>query len=148
MSEAQTIGPGSRVVLEYTITLNNGTVADTTRNDAPLEFTIGDGTLVSGLEQLLYGLGVGDSHSLQVTPEQAFGYPDPTNHQKIPLADFGPELTVEEGVIIGFTLPNGDEVPGTVMHVGAEHVDIDFNHPLAGQHLTLEVEVVSVQAAH
>ncbi len=148
MCESSAIGPGSRVVLEYSITLADGTIADTTRDDEPLAFTVGDGTLVEGLEQLLYGLSAGDSHTLEVTPEQAFGQPDPSNTQRIPLADFGPELTVEEGVIIGFTLPNGDEVPGTVRHVGGEHVEVDFNHPLAGHHLKLEVEVISVQAPH
>jgi FKBP-type peptidyl-prolyl cis-trans isomerase SlpA len=141
---SDTIGVGSRVVMHYSITLPDGTVADSSFEDEPLDFTMGDGSLLPGLELALYGLKAGETQTLTLTPEQAFGYPDPSNVHEMPLTEFPPELEPEPGRIIEFTTPGGDSLAGTVTEVSGESAKVDFNHPLAGLELRFTVEILSV----
>ena len=144
-SEQTVIGPGSKVRMHFNITLEDGTVAETTRDDnEPIEFIMGDGTMVQGLELALYGLKAGDKQTLTIEPKLAFGYPDPNNVHSMPRDDFPTGMQLAKGVIVGFNTPAGDEVPGTIMEVGESEVKVDFNHPLAGHEITFEVEIISV----
>lgn len=144
-SEQTVIGPGSKVRMHFNITLEDGTVAETTRDDnEPIEFIMGDGTMVQGLELALYGLKAGDKQTLTIEPKLAFGYPDPNNVHSMPRDDFPTEMQLAKGVIVEFNTPAGDEVPGTIMEVGESEVKVDFNHPLAGHEITFEVEIISV----
>lgn len=140
------IAYGSEVEIDFTIRLEDGTVAETTVDDEPLYFVMGDGTLVDGLELALYGLQAGDRQSLRIGPENAYGYPDPINVHPMPRADFPPDMVLQRGLIIEFTTPAGDEIPGMITEVGEQQVTVDFNHPLAGHEITFEVEILSVRA--
>jgi len=140
------IGEKSKVVMHYRITLEDGTVADSTWEDnEPIAFALGDGTLSPGLEQSLLGLKAGDHETLMIAPEQGFGYKDTGNIHDLPRDDFDPEMPVEPGMVIGFTTPSGDEIPGMVTDVTESHVRVDFNHPFSGHQLNFEVEVISVE---
>ncbi|MCW8825647.1 MAG: FKBP-type peptidyl-prolyl cis-trans isomerase [Gammaproteobacteria bacterium] len=139
----QTIEPKSRVTLHYRITLEDGTVADDTWvDDAPLTFAIGDGTMLPKLEESLIGLSEGSKEILQLSPEQAFGYPDSENVHQLELADF--DMAPEPGQIIGFATPNGEEIPGMVIAVEEDKVTVNFNHPFAGHPLKFEIQVLEV----
>lgn len=144
MSELPRIGPGSEVLMHYRITLEDGMVADRSEPDAPLRFTMGDGTLIEGLERVLYGLHAGDRESLRLDPEEAFGLADEENVHSVPRDDFPPEITPEPGLIVSFSTPSGEEVPGAVREVGSEEVRVDFNHPLAGHEIGFSVEILEV----
>ena len=141
------IRPGSKVLMHFTLSLEDGTVAETTRDDnEPLEFVMGDGTLIEGLELALYGLKAGDKQTLSIEPKLAFGFPDPDNVHSMPRHEFPQEMQLARGVIMEFNTPAGDEVPGTVVEVNDSEVKVDFNHPLAGDQITFEVEILSVEA--
>ena len=141
------IRPGSKVLMHFTLSLEDGTVAETTRDDnEPLEFVMGDGTLIEGLELALYGLKAGDKQTLSIEPKLAFGFPDPENVHSMPRHEFPQEMQLARGVIMEFNTPAGDEVPGTVVEVNDSEVKVDFNHPLAGDQITFEVEILSVEA--
>lgn len=141
-----TIGPESRVVMHYRITLEDGTIADSTWEDnEPLAFVMGDGTMMAGMEQSLLGLQKGEHRQIHLSPDQAFGYKDTGNIHDMPRDDFDPQMPVEPGMVIGFTLPNGDELPGMVMEVAEAFVRVDFNHPFSGHELNFEVEILSVE---
>ncbi len=137
------IGPGCRVTMHYRMLLGDGTVVDES-GDEPLSFTMGDGTLIEGLEWLLGGLHAGAEERFLVAPEQAFGFRDPENVHKMPRDDFDPEMPLEPGTVIGFATPSGEEVPGIVLESDTESVTVDFNHPLAGRDLTFEVRVLTL----
>jgi len=137
----------SRVTLHLSLTLKDGTVAESTFGEEPLGFVMGDGTLVRGLELGLYGLRPGDTQRLELYPEQACGLRDPEKVHRMPRTDFDDEMVLEPGVIIGFETADGEEVPGTVRAVGDESVEIDFNHPLAGQTVIFDVEIIDVVPA-
>lgn len=144
------IRPGSRVKLHLSITLEDGTVAESTFDDAPMEVVIGDGTLHEGLEQALCGLTPNTSRSIRLSPEQGFGRPDPDARHTLSRDEFPPDLDTEPGVIVLFTTPAGDEVPGTIRAVDENGVEVDFNHPLAGHEIVLSVAILTVfnEAAH
>ncbi len=139
------IGENSKVVMHYRISLEDGTVADSTWEDnEPIAFTVGDGTLLPALEQSLFGLRAGAHEQIQLSPEQGFGYRDTANIHDLPRDDFDPTMPLEPGMVIGFSLPNGEELPGMVLEVAEAFVRVDFNHPFSGHELNFEVEILSV----
>jgi len=145
MTDGNSIQPGDQVVLHCSITLEDGTVAESTFGDEPISITMGDeSVLINGLQLALYGLKVGDRESIIVDPENAFGMPDDEAIQMMPLTDFPAEMSLEEGQIISFTTPDGEEIPGAIKKVGSENVEVDFNHPLAGHELKFEAEILEV----
>lgn len=138
------IAEGTRVLMHFTVSLADGTVADTSREGEPMDFDVGDGSIDPGLERLLYGLRTGDRARFSLAPGQVFGDRDPDNVHTMRREEFPPELALEEGVVVGFDTPGGDEVLGTVLELDEESVRVDFNHPLAGHQLSVEVEIISV----
>ena len=137
----------STVTLHLSLTLEDGTVAESTFGGDPLTFTMGDGTLVRGLELGLYGLVPGDVQRLELHPEQAFGLRDPANIHAVQRADFDPAIALEPGVIVGFETADGDELAGAILSLDADSVEVDFNHPLAGHTLVFDVEIIDVVPA-
>ena len=141
------IGVGSTVTLHLSLALEDGTVAEETFSGEPHTFRMGDGSLVRGLELGLYGLQPGDTQRLQLYPEQAYGLRDPENIHWLPRERFADGLELEPGTIIGFDTPNGEEIPGAVLSVSDDSVEVDFNHPLAGHTITFDVEIIDVVPA-
>lgn len=139
------IQPGSRVRLHLTLRLADGTVVESTYDDAPLEFVVGDGTLVHGLEVALYGLRAGQRQSLTLHPDQAYGAHDPEAVGWLPRARFPAEMVLQPGSLVGFSGPDNEEVAALVIAVEPERVQIDFNHPLAGKPIVFESEILSVE---
>ncbi|WP_127475925.1 FKBP-type peptidyl-prolyl cis-trans isomerase [Sulfurivermis fontis] len=146
MNPAAEITRGSHVRLHYTITLEDGTEADSSRGGEPLDFVLGDGTMLEGLEDFLLGMRAGQRAAYSVSPEQGFGYRDAEAVHVMPRSDFPAEMELAPGVIVAFTTPAGDEVPGTVTALDETQVTVDFNHPLAGHTLNFDVEILAVQA--
>ncbi len=139
------IGETSNVIMHFTIKLEDGSAADSTKvNNKPARFNMGDGSLTANFEKCLLGLKAGEEKSFHLEPEDAFGLPNPDNIYHVDRAKFGAEAPAEVGAIIAFTQQDGSELPGVVREVVGDSVTVDFNHPLAGQKLTFEVEVLDV----
>lgn len=143
--EAITIGPGCEVTMNFNLQLRDGTIADASEPDAPLTFTMGDGSLIQGLELALFGLKVGERQTLEIAPQDAFGFVDETNIHMMPREEFDPSLPLEPGTILGFSTPNGTEVPGTILGLEENMVKVDFNHPLAGMPVIFSVEILAIR---
>lgn len=143
--EALTIGAGCEVTMHFTLALEDGTIADASVDGEPMVFKIGDGTLIEGLEMVLYGLKAGDKQSLSIEPRDTFGFPDDENIHTMPRSEFSDELNIEEGMIIGFSTPSGEEIPGAIMEIKEDEVKVDFNHPLAGHEVVFSVEIVGIK---
>ncbi|MBY4678232.1 FKBP-type peptidyl-prolyl cis-trans isomerase [Marinobacterium arenosum] len=140
------IGPNTKVTLNFAIKLEDGQLVDSNFDSQPATFTVGDGSLLEGFEQALFGLQVGSHETLQIEPEQGFGMHNPSNIQRLPRTQFE-DMALEEGLVISFQDPTGGELPGVVSRIDEQHVAVDFNHPLAGKSLQFEVKIVSVEAA-
>jgi FKBP-type peptidyl-prolyl cis-trans isomerase SlpA len=145
MSEQSVIQKSSEVVLHFDLKLADGSAADSTRvNNKPAKLVIGDGNLTPSFEECLLGLNVGDKKSFTLQPEDAFGLPNPDNIHHIERSRFGADTPAEQGMIIAFAQPDGSELPGIIREVAGDSVTVDFNHPLAGQVITFDVEILSV----
>jgi len=138
------VSPGSTVTLHLSLTLEDGTVAESTFDGEPFTFTLGEGTLARGLELALYGLYPGDTQRLELAPEQSFGQRDPANIHRLPRTAFPADMCIEPGVVVGFDVPDGEEVGGAVLALDAAWVEVDFNHPLAGHVITFDVAIIDV----
>ncbi len=139
------INTGSEVVFHFSIKLSDGSVADSTKvSGKPAKLVMGDGSLTPGFEACLLGLEAGQEASFTLPPEQAFGMPNPDNIYYVERDKFGADVAPEEGAIIAFTQPDGSELPGVIRSVAGQSVTVDFNHPLAGQTLTFDVEIIEV----
>lgn len=139
----QLIGPGKRVTLHFAIKMDSGQLVDSTFDKQPATFKVGDGSLLPGFEHSLFGLAAGVKHSATLPPEKAFGPHNPNNVQKLPRTQFeGMELS--EGLMVMFSDAAKAQLPGVVKSFDEQQVIIDFNHPLAGQTLIFDVEVIEV----
>lgn len=139
------VGEDCEVLLNFTLSLTDGTVVDATEENQPMRLRMGDGSLIEGLEQSLYGMKAGDHQCLSIEPRDAFGFPDETNLHEMPRSEFAEDIELKPGLIIGFSTPAGDEVPGTIKDLKDDLVLVDFNHPLAGREIIFDVEILEVR---
>lgn len=146
MTNKVVIGSNSEVVLHFDLKLEDGSAADSTRvHNKPAKLTIGDGSLTPNFESCLLGLVIGDKKSFTLAPEDAFGSPNPDNIHHMDRAKFDAETPTEPGMIISFSQPGGGEIPGIIREVIGDSVTVDFNHPLAGQTVVFDVEILDVK---
>ncbi|WP_407332243.1 FKBP-type peptidyl-prolyl cis-trans isomerase [Enterovibrio sp. 27052020O] len=135
----------SEVIMHFTIKMEDGSVADSTKTSGkPAKLVMGDGSLTENFEKCLLGLTEGEAASFTLEPNDAFGMPNPDNVQHMDRTLFVGDAPAEEGTIIAFAGPGGQEIPGVITEVAGESVTVDFNHPLAGHRVIFDVEIVSV----
>lgn len=140
------VGEHSDIEIEFQLSMANGTLVEETEEGEPFRFTVGDGTFLNKLDELLIGLEVGTTGTFSLPPEQAFGQPDSANFQTISRSDFPADMPLEEGHVIGFNTPTGQEVPGKVHQVEGDQIVIDFNHPLAGQTIIFKATIKAIHS--
>lgn len=138
------IVPGSSVRMHYALRLEDGTLVESSHDMEPIEFEMGDGTLINGLERALYGLAAGAQQSIRISPKEGYGERDADRLHRLPRVHFDTDMPVDAGTIISFELPSGEEVPGMIVAADGETVQVDFNHPLAGHEIIFEVNVLAV----
>lgn len=136
----------STVTMHFAIKLQDGSTAENTRlYKKPARFKIGDGSLTETFEKLLMGLKAGDKKQFTIPPEEGFGMPSPQNIHILPRSQFPDDIKLEEGLIISFQQPNNIELPGIIRTFDEQQVTVDFNHPLCGQTLTFDVEILEIE---
>lgn len=138
-----TIKEGSEVGIEYTLTLDDGTVADSNVGQEPLVYTQGGGQILPALEQALEGLAPGDSKQVDLEAAEGYGEVNPQAYQNVPI-DQIPEQSREVGAVLIASSPDGRQQQIRIHEVQDDAVVVDFNHPLAGKDLSFAIKVVSV----
>ncbi|MBK7641919.1 MAG: peptidylprolyl isomerase [Planctomycetes bacterium] len=135
---------GDRVLVHYTARLADGSVILSTHSEKggeqPLEITAGGADVIPALSRAVLGMQTGEKKLVPVTPEQGFGVRDPQLERRVPLAELPPGSRVGDRFEAS---AHGLSLPVWVREIGESGALLDANHPLAGQHLFLEVEVVS-----
>lgn len=147
MTAFDTIARDSTVTLHFALKLVGGGTVDSNFGGAAATFTFGDGSLLPTFERRLVGLRKGDRRQFVMPPEDAFGQHNPNNVQQFKRAAFAADMDLQEGLVISFADVSNAELPGVVKQIDADEVTVDFNHPLAGQSLIFEVEIVDVRPA-
>ncbi len=130
--------------VDYTGTLEDGDVFDSSQGRQPLEIQMGSGNLIPGFESALMGMSLNDTKTFTLSPEEAYGHRDENRMHAFPKADVpdGMEPTVGETLML--SSPQGQQIPARVDRIDDENVIFDLNHPLAGKSLTFEVKVVGI----
>lgn len=139
------IKENSTVLIDYTMYLEDGSVADSTVDDGkPAVFKMGAGHISEEFEKQLLGLKEGDETRVDLSPEHAFGLPMEENIYTVPSSRFDNIDELEVGSIVAFKQKDGEEIPGVIRSVTEGLVIVDFNHPLAGHKVSFVVRVVEV----
>ena len=137
---------GVFVSLHYKGTFQNGEVFDTSKGRDPLEVQMGAGQLIPGLEKALVGMSLNEKKVLTIEPEEAYGHVDKSLTHSFARSDVPSEMNAEVGQVVALTSPEGQQVPAQIIEVNAEKVVVDLNHPLAGETLTFDIEVVGISS--
>ncbi len=147
---------GDHVWVDYVGTLNDGTLFDTSiesvarehnayqegRGYAPIDFVVGEHKVIPGFEQGVLGMKVGETKKIVLTPEQAYGYPDPKMIIALPKEQLSAQLGGDVSIKKGMILITNQNMQGIITDVNETDVVVDFNNPLAGKTLNFEVTLV------
>ncbi|MGM0738871.1 MAG: FKBP-type peptidyl-prolyl cis-trans isomerase [Bacteroidota bacterium] len=139
-----TVKEGNTVKVHYTGTIADGTVFDTSKEREPLEFTIGEGKLIPGFEKAVVGMDEGDTGTVTIPSDEAYGEKREDMVIDVERSQIPPEITPEVGQQLQIQQKDGGAIPVVITDVTDETVKLDANHPLAGQDLTFEIEIVEV----
>jgi len=137
---------GLFVSVDYKGTLQNGDVFDSSRGSQPLEVQMGAGQLIEGFERELMGMALKDTKVFTLEPDDAYGQRDENLTRDFARGDLPPEMEPQLGMTIGLQTPDGRQVPVQITYLDDEKMSVDMNHPLAGEALTFEIEVVGISS--
>ncbi|MBD3292808.1 MAG: peptidylprolyl isomerase [Armatimonadia bacterium] len=135
---------GDTVKVHYTGKLDDGTVFDSSREREPLEFQLDEGQIIPGFEEAVVGMEEGDETTVEIPPEKAYGPHQDDAVMEFPLDQLPDEIEPEVGMQLQLQGQNGQAFPARVVEVGDDTLTLDANHPLAGETLTFEIELVEV----
>jgi FKBP-type peptidyl-prolyl cis-trans isomerase 2 len=133
--------------VHYTGKLEDGTVFDTSEERTPLEFTIGSGQIIPGFERAVVGMEPGETKTATISPEEAYGQHREDMTITVDRGQFPEDINPEPGQQLQVQQPDGRAAIVVVSDVSESTVTLDANHPLAGQPLTFDIELVDIIAA-
>ena len=135
---------GDNVTIHYTGKLEDGTVFDSSEGREPLPFTIGSGQVIPGFEEAVMGMNLGDSKTVTIPSEKAYG---PRNEEmviNVPIDQVPPDITPEIGMQLELMNDANQPMVVRIAEITEEHIALDANPPLAGKDLTFDIELVTI----
>ena len=132
------------VKVHYTGKFEDGTVFDTSADRDPLEFTIGRGQLIPGFEQAVIGMSPGESKTVNIPADEAYGQHNAEMLTEVDRSQFPADLNPEVCQQLQLNRPDGQTVVVTVASVSESTVTLDANHPLAGKDLIFDIQLVAI----
>jgi peptidylprolyl isomerase len=136
--------PGDTVKIHYTGKLDDGTVFDTSADREPLQFTIGQGQLIPDFEQAVVGMNPGESKTVQIPSDNAYGPHREEMVMEVDRSEFPEDLEPRVAQRLQVSQSDGRTFPATVTDVSESKVTLDANHPLAGKDLTFDVHLSEI----
>ncbi|PWR03112.1 peptidylprolyl isomerase [Meridianimarinicoccus roseus] len=135
---------GDTVHIHYTGTLNDGTTFDSSEGREPLSFEVGSGQIIPGLDNALPGMTEGEKKTVTVASADAYGPVNPEARQPVPREEIPDHIPLDLGTQLQVQTAEGQTMPVTVAEVTEDTVVLDANHPLAGQDLNFDIELVKI----
>lgn len=135
---------GDTVKVHYTGRLGDGTVFDSSQDREPLEFTLGQRRLIPGFEQGVLGMEPGESKTINIPSDQAYGPRNPDMVIEVSRSQMPPHMPLRMGARVQGTNNLGQTLDFRVVGLSAESVTLDGNHPLAGRDLTFDITLVEI----
>jgi FKBP-type peptidyl-prolyl cis-trans isomerase 2 len=137
---------GDKVKVHYHGKLRNGETFDSSENREPLEFTVGSGQVIKGFDDGVRGMQVGEKKTVEIPVEDAYGAKNKEMLIEFPMNQFPPEMKPEVGMQLMMNNGEGQQFPVTIAEVKEDSVVLDANHPLAGQDLIFDIELMDLQS--
>ena len=141
---SEVVKQGDTVKVHYTGKLLDGSVFDSSEGRDPLEFTVGAGQIIAGVDKGVVGMALDEQKEITIPPEEAYGIYDPAKIIEVPNDQFPEDLTLEVSMQISASQPDGSAIQFTVKEIGEQNVTLDGNHFLAGKDLIFSVTLVSI----
>lgn len=136
---------GDTARVHYTGRLEDGQVFDTSEGGEPLEFEVGSGEVIQGFDEGVRGMHVGEKKTIEIEVDNAYGQRSEALVQAVPRGDLNLETEPQVGMNLVLQLPDGNQIPVAITDVTQDFVTLDANHPLAGQNLIFDVELVETK---
>jgi FKBP-type peptidyl-prolyl cis-trans isomerase SlyD len=146
MSDLSVVQDGQVVSMEYSLHVNDE-LLDSSEKEGPLEFLQGRSNIIPGLERELYGMKIGESKKVTVTPQDGYGEFDPSAFMEVPRSEFPADIPLEDGLELHVTDREGNDRAAFIDHFDDRFVRLDFNHPLAGAELHFDIKIVALRPA-
>jgi FKBP-type peptidyl-prolyl cis-trans isomerase 2 len=144
----QRVQNGDHVILEYEGTLNDGEIVDSSANSRSLEFEVGAGKVMPGFDTGVLGMAVGETKSVTLAPEEAYGVHSDELQHTVNKDSFGKNVDPKPGMVLGMNFERQGtqhKIPALVLDVKGEKVTLDFNHPLAGKTITYRLTLKGIK---
>ena len=138
---------GDQVKVDYTGTLEDGTVFDSSTHgdhSHPLEFKVGAGEVIKGFENAVVGMEIGQEKEVKIPPQEAYGDHKNELMQEIPRDKLPKDREPEAGMMLAMSTPDGRQVPVMISEVKDGTVVLDMNHPLAGKTLIFRIKLLEI----
>lgn len=140
----QKVKSGDKVKVHYHGRLTNGDTFDKSEGRAPLEFEVGSGMVIKGFDDGVTGMTVGEKKTINIPFLDAYGPKDPAMIIEMPKDRFPKDMEIEEGMALAMSDGQGNQHQVTVTEIKEDVVMLDANHPLAGQDLVFDLELVEI----
>ncbi len=141
-----TVENGSKVTVHYRGTFTDGEEFDNSYSrDQPITFTVGNGETISGFDSALVGMQAGETKSVTLSPENAYGDRNEDAVRNISVSQFPQDFKAVIGEMVEGQNAEGRKVKATICEVADEHITLDFNHPMAGKELNFEINLVEFE---
>jgi FKBP-type peptidyl-prolyl cis-trans isomerase 2 len=140
----QQVKSGDTVKVHYHGTLNDGKTFDSSEGREPLQFTVGSGQVIKGFDDAVLEMVVGDKKTVLIPVDLAYGHRSEEMMMEYPKTEFPADMVPEIGMELQMSDNQGNIFPVVIMEVGDEMVVLDANHPLAGEDLTFNLELVAI----
>lgn len=134
------------VSLHYTGTLTNGDKFDSSEGRDPLSFEVGSGQVIPGFDKAVVGMKIDETKKFTIPSAEAYGEPNEELVYEVPKTSIPADLKPHEGQRLVSNLEDGRQIPVTITKVSDESITLDANHPLAGQDLTFDIKIVSIDS--
>lgn len=141
-----TVETGNFVSVHYKGTLKNGEVFDTSEGRHPMEVQMGAEQIITGFENALMGMSLNEKKVFTLEPEQAYGHKDDSLTHSFNRSEIPAEMEIEVGQTVALSSPEGQQVPAQIVEANDQKVVVDLNHPLAGEALTFDIEIVGISS--
>jgi len=135
---------GDVVKVHYKGKLNSGEQFDSSEGREPLEFTVGAGQMITGFDQAIPGMVVGEKKTVTISPENAYGEKNEEAIIEFPISNIPAEMKLEPGMKLQLRNEAGHPIPVIVTEVKGDIVILDANHELAGKELIFDIELVEI----
>jgi len=139
------IKQGDTIKVDYTGTLEDGQVFDSSEGKQPIEFEVGAGKIIPGFDKAVVGMEKDEEKEITIKPEDAYGQPREDLKREVPRTALPQGQEPKEGMGLMMNTPQGQQIPARIVKVTKDNVTIDLNHPLAGKTLKFKIKIADIK---